>query len=160
MMTLRNRKTASRGFTMVELMVVVALGAIITTLAAPSFNEQIARRRLEGAATELSIDLQYARTQAVSERNTVQLVTENGGTSYRIVNGAGITLKTVNLPSGVTVTNAVTVNYQHLRGNANVVQIALANVRTTAGMRVDTNTMGRVSICSPNAALKGYVACS
>ena len=52
------------GFTLVELMIVVALVAILLALAAPSFRETIARNRLEGVAGELSTDFQYARSEA------------------------------------------------------------------------------------------------
>jgi type IV fimbrial biogenesis protein FimT len=148
------------GFTMVELLIVVAAVAVLAALVAPSFNEQLARRRLEGVATDLSTDLQFARTQAVSDRSTVQVITENGGARYRLVNGAGTTLKAVDLPTGITATDAVTVTYDQLRGTANATQITLSNVRTTAQMRVDTNVMGRVSICSPSGGLKGYTPCS
>ncbi len=148
------------GFTMVELLVVLALVALLTTLVAPSFNEQLARRRLEGVATDLSTDLQFARTQAVSDRSTVQVVTENGGSRYRLVNAAGTTLKTIDLPAGITATDAITVTYDQLRGTANAVQITLSNTRTAAQLRLDTNVMGRVSICTIGGTLKGYTTCT
>ena len=149
-----------RGFTLIELLVVVALAAVLAALVAPSFNEQIARRRLEGVATDLSTDLQFARTQAVDDRATVQVITENSGGRYRIVNAAGTTLKTVDLPTGITATDGVTVTYDQLRGTSNAVQITLSNTRTTAQMRVDTNVMGRVSLCSPGGGLKGHTTCT
>lgn len=150
----------ANGFTMIELLVVLAVVAVLVGLAAPSFNEQMARRRLEGVATDLSIDLQFARTQAVSDRNSVQVVTDSGGSRYRILNAAGTALKTVNLPAGITATDAVTVTYDQLRGTANAVQIVLSNpTRTTATVRVDTNVMGRVSMCTPGGGLKGYTTC-
>jgi len=148
------------GFTMIELMVVLAVMALLATLVAPSFNEQIARRRLEGVATDLSTDLQFARTQAVDDRSTVQLVTENGGRRYRVVDAVNTTLKTVDLPAGITATNAITVTYDQLRGTANAVQVTLSNTSTAAQLRVDTNTMGRVSICTIGGSLKGYTTCT
>ena len=148
------------GFTMIELMVVLAVLALLATLVAPSFNEQLARRRLEGVATDLSTDLQFARTQAVDDRATVQLVTENGGSRYRVVNAANATLKTVDLPAGITATDAITVTYEQLRGTANAVQITLSNTRTSAQLRLDTNAMGRVSICTISGSLKGYTTCT
>lgn len=152
--------TRVRGFTLIELMVALTVLAVLAVLAAPSFNEQFARRRLEGVATDLNTDLQFARTQAISERSTVQVVTENGGRRYRIVNASGGTLKTVDLPDGITATNAVTVTYDQLRGTANAVQITLSNTpRTAAQVQVSTNIMGRVSLCTPNGSLKGYTAC-
>ena len=150
---------AARGFTVIEMLVVLVVVAVLVALAAPSFNEQLARRRLEGVATDLSTDLQFARTQAVSDRNAVQVITDNGGTRYRILNAAGTALKSVTLPTGVTATDAITVTYDQLRGTANATQILVSNSRTAATVRVDTNVMGRVSICTPNGDLKGYTAC-
>ena len=62
-----------RGFTLIELMVVVALVAIIVTLAAPSFRDMIVMRRLHGASAELVTDVQFARSEAVSRQRYVAL---------------------------------------------------------------------------------------
>jgi type IV fimbrial biogenesis protein FimT len=147
------------GFTTVELLITMVVLAVLAALVAPSFSEQMARRRVEGVATDLSTDLQFSRSQAVAERNAIRLVTENGGSRYRIVNTAGTTLKTVNLPAGLTVTNAITVSYDQLRGTSNATQILVSNTQTAAQLRVDTSVMGRVSICTPGGALKGYSSC-
>jgi type IV fimbrial biogenesis protein FimT len=170
------------GFTMVELMVVLAVVALLATLVAPSFNEQLARRRLEGVATDLSTDLQFARTQAVSNRATVVLVTTASGyTVYpptAILDSRFVAPKTswgpppygaadpntpykdVTLSSGITLTAGTTVTYDPLRATANPVQITLSNTRTAAQLRVDTNAMGRVSICTIGGSFKGYTTCT
>jgi type IV fimbrial biogenesis protein FimT len=149
------------GFTMIEMLVVLVVMAVLATLVAPSFNEQLARRRLEGVATDLSTDLQFARTQAVDDRATVRLVTEAGGTQYRLVKdaGAGAVIKTVVLPAGITATDAVTVDYEQLRGTATAATINLTSTRTTATMQADVNVAGRVKLCSPLGTLKGYPPC-
>ena len=58
---------SARGFTLIELMVVVALASVILTLAVPSFIGMLAKKRLEGLAQELGTDLQYARGEAVQQ---------------------------------------------------------------------------------------------
>jgi type IV fimbrial biogenesis protein FimT len=147
-----------RGFTLIELLVVMALAAVLAALVAPSFSEQIARRRLEGVATDLSTDLQFARTQAVDDRAAVRVMSLST-TQYVVRNAANADIKTVNLPEGISVTNGVTVTYDPLRGTSDVQQITVSSTRTTARLRLDTNVMGRVSICSPSGTLKGYTAC-
>lgn len=151
----------TRGMTLIELMVVLAIAAILITLAAPSFTDQLARRRIEGVATDLSTDLHFARSQAVSDRSTVSLVTQGSGAQYIIQNAAGTTLKTVVFPAGITATDAVTVAYEPLRGTATVTggPIDLASTRTVAQVRLNVNTMGRIDICSPSGTLKGYASC-
>lgn len=59
-----------RGFTLVELLVVVAVLAVILTLAAPSFRSMIEMQRLRSITSQLVTDLQFARNEAV-QRNTL-----------------------------------------------------------------------------------------
>lgn len=148
------------GFTIIELMTVMVVVAILAVLAIPAFGEQLARRRLEGVATDMTADLQYARTQAVSTRGDIRFRTTST-TTYVIDNAAGtVTYKTVTLPVGITVSNGITVTYDALRGAAATAQtFALAGAQTSATMQVDVNTMGRASLCSPSGSLKGYATC-
>ncbi len=71
--TLRPR----RGFTLIELMVVVALALILITLAAPSVKELLAMQRLQSVHTTLVTDLQYARAEAVRRNTTVSFEVVN-----------------------------------------------------------------------------------
>jgi type IV fimbrial biogenesis protein FimT len=146
------------GFTIIELMTVIIIVGILAVLAIPAFGDQLARRRLEGATTDLSTDLQFARSQAVGRRGTTRLITESGGTQYRVVTAEGT--KTVVLPTGITVTDGITVIYDHFRGTADADHVLnLSSTRTSATMRANVNTMGRVNVCSPGGSLKGYAPC-
>jgi type IV fimbrial biogenesis protein FimT len=149
----------SRGFTMIELMTVMVVAAILLVLAVPAFTDQMARRRLEGVATDMTTDLQYARTQSVSSRGGIRFRTTST-TTYVIDDSAGaVTYKSVTLPAGVTVSNGVTVTYDPLRGMANASTLSLASSRTSATMQVDVSAMGRVSLCSPSGSLRGFATC-
>lgn len=57
------------GFTLIELMVTVAMVAIFATLAAPAFREMIAAQRLRAAASAFTESLRIARSESV-KRNT------------------------------------------------------------------------------------------
>jgi type IV fimbrial biogenesis protein FimT len=153
-------RRAQAGFTMIELMTGIVIVGILAVLAIPPVGEQLARRRLEGVATDLTTDLQFARSQAVSSRGDVRFRTTST-TTYVIDNAGGtVTHKTVTLPAGITVTNGITVTYDALRGaSAAARTFALASTQTSATMQVDVNTMGRASICSPSGSLKGYTTC-
>jgi type IV fimbrial biogenesis protein FimT len=55
---------AKAGFTLLEMMIAVAVMAILTTLAAPSLRDFIMNTRLTGQANELMTDLMLARSEA------------------------------------------------------------------------------------------------
>lgn len=57
-----------KGFTLIEMMVVVALVVILAALAMPSFTTMIANQRVSSAAQELQTLLQYARAEGVYKR--------------------------------------------------------------------------------------------
>ena len=63
----------NRGFTIIELMIVIVVGAIGITLAVPSFRDVIERKQVGGAAEAAYEQLQRARSQAVS-RSTPDVV--------------------------------------------------------------------------------------
>jgi len=154
----------ARGFTLIELMVTIAIAAILLAVVVPSFSDLLARRRLEGMANELSADLQYARTEAVSRRLPVRLSTLVGGTGYTVVadpTGTPLTLKTVTLTDGVSVTASTTMTFTPLRGlpNETTVSIDVASTRTAGTLRLISNFMGRVQLCSPSSTLVGYKPC-
>jgi type IV fimbrial biogenesis protein FimT len=55
-----------RAFTLIELMVVVVVLAVVALLAVPAFNDFILVQRLKGIQSQLTTDLQYGRSEAVS----------------------------------------------------------------------------------------------
>ena len=76
-----------RGFTLIELMIVVAVVAVILTLAAPSFRDMILMQRLKGINAQLVTDLAFARSEAISRRTfiRVRFQTSSGMSCYSIV---------------------------------------------------------------------------
>ena len=58
-------RQANLGFTMIELMTVVAIMAILLALAGPSFTPLIERWRVRDSAETLTSTLYYARSEAI-----------------------------------------------------------------------------------------------
>ena len=70
-----------RGFTMIELMVTIAVLAILMAIAAPSFTNVIRKNDVSAANNALLADLSYARTEAVNRHVTVSLCPSLTGNS-------------------------------------------------------------------------------
>lgn len=66
-------KSVSAGFTLIELMVSIAIVAVIATLAVPSFTEFSASQRVKAAASSLFISILHARSEAITRDVTVTL---------------------------------------------------------------------------------------
>jgi type IV fimbrial biogenesis protein FimT len=62
-----------RGFTAIELMVVISIVAILTALAAPSFTPLIESWRVREAAEQLRSTLSYARSEAIKRGGQVSI---------------------------------------------------------------------------------------
>ncbi|MFO1266672.1 MAG: GspH/FimT family pseudopilin [Rubrivivax sp.] len=71
------RHLLRRAFTLIEMMVVIALAGVILLLAAPSFTEMIGMQRLRAINDQLATDFQYMRTEAVSRNQFMGMVTRN-----------------------------------------------------------------------------------
>jgi prepilin-type N-terminal cleavage/methylation domain-containing protein len=63
----------SRGFTFVEMLVVMTISAILIAVAVPSFQWTIARNRVSDATNQLLGHLEYARMEASRRGNAVSL---------------------------------------------------------------------------------------
>lgn len=80
-----------RGFSLTELLTVIAIIGIVTAVAMPSFLAMQPSRRLNGASREVFGKLMWARAQAVEENITysVTFPTNHSMTIIRDANGNG-----------------------------------------------------------------------
>lgn len=95
----------TQGYTMTELVVTVAIAAILTTVAVPSFNGLIAAKRAQTFASDLYVTLAKTRSTALTLNNNVTLQPNGGGWSsgWQIVDSNGNVLDNHAAATGVTV---------------------------------------------------------
>ena len=148
------RPHAGRGFTLIELMVVLAVMAVLVSIAVPSLSGIFNRLRLTGVANELASDLQYARSEAVRRRAGVLLQPASDG--YSISSGS-VLIKSVTFTSGLNFTESTVITFDQLRATSTPATMDLRNAAGT--MRVRVSAMGRVALCAPGGNLSGYTAC-
>lgn len=63
----------ARGFTLIELMITVAIAAILLMVVAPSFNEAIMSNKLASFANNFVASAQLARSESIKRNSTVRL---------------------------------------------------------------------------------------
>lgn len=74
-------RNAERGFTIIELMVVLAVLAIVATFAVPSFQHVIENNRLATEANRIFSAMSYARSEAVRVGDNASMTAAAGGFS-------------------------------------------------------------------------------
>ncbi len=70
-------RTTSSGFTLIELMVTIAVMAIIVSIAAPSISTQLANQRVKSTAATLENALKEAKAESIIRRQDITLVYDN-----------------------------------------------------------------------------------
>jgi len=174
----------SSGFTLVELMIVVAVLAILLGIAAPSFQSMLDKRRLTGAAEQLYADLQYARSEAIRQNKIVTVYFSettspwcygmdddtasacncNSAPSACTVGGvqkvvAGSDFRNVTLSSNFDSDNFV---FDPRRGTASRQGTVLLQSTSAGAVNVIVSQLGRVKLCAStieNRAKTGYPLC-
>jgi type IV fimbrial biogenesis protein FimT len=178
-------QSRQRGLTVIELMTVLVVLAILAVLALPSFNNLMAKRRVEGVFGELHTDMQLARSEAVARNRAVRVTFGTGCYVVHVTSPATTTsctqttetidpddtkVKGAQLQAGtnaalVPLDSLTFVEFDPTRGTATwdgTGTSASVNVESSAGtwqLRSVAASLGRVRACSPNTSVEGFQAC-
>ncbi|MDO8906340.1 GspH/FimT family protein [Hydrogenophaga sp.] len=142
--------TRHAGFTLIELMVTVAMAAILAALATPSFRELIEAQRLRDTAFGLVSDLTLARSEAIKRGGNVAITPVadawSGGWTVAVVDG-GDQLSEQRAPgTGVsmdTVTANVVFDRNGRSSNANIVRFELTTTSRNRYRCISIDPSGR-----------------
>jgi type IV fimbrial biogenesis protein FimT len=161
----------ARGLTLLELLVMLAIVAVMMTLALPSFGSIVARHRLKAAAEQLSADLGDLRLLATQRGQVLHVHLHPGAQwCYALATVSGCDcrvaqscqLKTVRAADHPGVTLLAGGNLLVDARNIGLLQDsaqALLQGSEGAQLRVGLTPLGRPKVCSPGAAVPGYPGC-
>jgi len=152
------RDTRSPGFTIIELLIAVAILGIISMLAAPSFREYIISSQVRSAASDLYGSALLARSEAIKRNAAIDVVPSAsgwaGGWTVK-VNAGGTVLENHEALTNVTVTPNASGNLSFRidgRVSTNVRNFTLSNSEyaTLAARCVYVDAAGRPSVRTDN----------
>ena len=116
------------GFSLIELMIAVAITTILVAIAVPSFRAMIRNSQIRNAAESVVNGLQRARAEAVARNTNV---------AFTFGTDSGWTISVVNPASTID-------SRLSTEGSTNVTITALAADLTTAANSITFNTLGGV----------------
>ena len=99
------QRTTERGFSLLEVMVVVAILAILAALAGPSFTPMIERWRVRSATEDLQSSLYFARSEAIKRGGGISVAAKDGAdwsSGWQVKSGTDVVQNT-DQPTGVVV---------------------------------------------------------
>jgi type IV fimbrial biogenesis protein FimT len=152
-----------RGLTLLELMVALAMMAVLGLMAAPPIGSMLARHRVQAAAANLVADLGEARHEAVRRGSSLHVNFQSGSDwCYAIATepatgctgGAGAVLKRISARDHPGITLAAPQPFV-IDGRADLGPEAAPAARLTSArgdvLQVQLTLLGRAKVCAPEA---------
>ena len=157
MKRIRNSSSRQSGFTLLEVMIVIAIIGIISLLAVINMIGWRTERQMQGAARGFLADMQRARITAIREGEAVSVLMNPGaGGSYQIfldtdedytLDAGENQIISVTIPAAITMQNVTFAgNRTQFNSRGMAVNAGRCQFTTSAGenLTVEANTVGNV----------------
>jgi type IV fimbrial biogenesis protein FimT len=146
-------RRTTRGFTLIELVVTIAILGILIGLGLPSFREFIATQRLRNASFDLMASLMRTRSEAITHNGRVSMTktttTGNWDAGWAVIDNTAGTSTTVQAQqafNGITITDSAglsTITYgKDGRAVTGATSFTIAPSSTLAGVSSRCITIG------------------
>ncbi len=78
---MKSSRCSSAGFTLIELMITVAIASVLLVIGIPNFTEFVANNRIVSTTNELAAHLNITRAQAIGRNTAVSICASADGAS-------------------------------------------------------------------------------
>jgi prepilin-type N-terminal cleavage/methylation domain-containing protein len=155
---------SSKGFSLIELMIVIAILGIVLAIAAPNFNKYRQNTNLREAARDLASDISLYRQRAVAENIHYQIVFNQAANNYTVqretVLNSGVYNLLIVTKSPSAISSQVIISDNPLpsfsggvpnitiqpRGTMSAGSVTLQHTLSLLTKKITANTMGRVKV--------------
>jgi type IV fimbrial biogenesis protein FimT len=159
-----------RGLTLLEMMVAVAIVAVLASLAVPSLGATLARLHLKSAAERVAADMAEARFEATRRGQAMHLHFEPGAAwCYTVAPspacGCGspqpcqLRQALGRDHAGVVLEHARDLHFDPAAGTASNPAAVLLRSSYGETLQVEMTRLGRAKVCAPDSAALGYPRC-
>lgn len=134
-------QATNAGFTLIELMVTIAVLAIIVSIAAPNISTQLANQRVKATTATLVNALKEAKAESVIRRQNINVVYSSTAKTIVLQNTSNTVLSTYSINSKSTISispeTVTTVTFQPNKMTSNSTQVTytICDSNTVASAR-------------------------
>ena len=143
------RVSGGCGFSIIELVIVVALTGAIAAIALPNWNRFLKSYHLNNSARQIQSELHTLKSRAAAENVNFQLIYAAGAKGYTIQRDS-IAIVTKPLAEGTTIAKSGKVTFSP-RGTAAANRLRLLDDGQGACRQIVVSATGRVRSCTPNS---------
>jgi type IV fimbrial biogenesis protein FimT len=131
------------GFTITELMITIAIIAILASVAIPNFIAWLPNYRLQSGAEEIHSTFQLARAEAIKRNATAEVAFDIANESYRAFVGTQ-TIRRGQMPAGIDLNCALNNGGTSVQFNSR--GVAIDNTQGTAQVSNDSGRTKTITV--------------